>query len=121
MLDRTRLTSRITEACLVAALLGSVGCGGPARIDATNEQTFKDSSAAITAKMTEAQKAEFGSDCATVMMKGSLPELMKKAMDAGAKPPKEPAPGEIAKPLHGLTAAEVHAKAEAIRAGFTKK
>jgi hypothetical protein len=97
---------------LLPALLLAAGCGpDAARIDATTDATAEASIDAMRQGLTEDQKKRLRAD----MMALTMPVLM-------AALPKEP-PGrgrltakDLAGPLHGLTAAEIHNKAQARRA-----
>jgi hypothetical protein len=93
-------------ACLLVLLAMVAGCGGEPRFDATDEATAKASVDRMTAGMTAAQKDEFTKSMTTVMV--------APALKGGV--PKDQSPNSLRKPLHGMTAAEITAKAESIRA-----
>ena len=94
-------------AVMLALVVSLAGCNGPPRIDATNDETLKASMEAVTAGMSKAEKDVFAGDCSAVILSEGLPRAFR-----GAPAPSSTA--ETAHPLHGLTAAEVHAKAAPI-------
>jgi hypothetical protein len=95
--------------------LAVAGCGGPPRFDATNDDTAKASVDRMKAGLSEAQRYALAKDMATVAM----PALMKQAFSRmGADKGGKIGPAEAMKPLHGLTAAEIHERAEGVRKGL---
>src|SRR5215210_7263328 len=93
---------------LAAGWLVLTGCesGGGGRFDATNEATTKASLKRMTAGKTEAQKKQFIADCAAIAAQAATERAMHGS-------PTSPAEGF--KPLHGLTASQIRAKADEVR------
>ena len=90
-------------------ILAIAGCGGGLRLDTTNKQTYEASRKAIEAGMTDAQKREFARDTMAALGPEAVKAAMKKNFSntaVGANP------AEMYKPLNGMNAEEIHAKAE---------
>ena len=108
MRDRTRLAVALATAFAIS------GCGGPARLDTASEESLKASKKAMTFGMTNEQQEEFADDLRAAVL---LDELGK--MGVGQKSTMfqmdEPNELEMFKPLHGMTAAQIHTKAEEVR------
>ena len=100
-------------AVLTVALVTVVGCGAP-RFDSTSEETTKTSMERMSRGLNEEQKQQLAVDIATVTM----PNAMNAALAAlsSKDDPKQPGATGVMKPLHGKTAAEIHALAENVRA-----
>lgn len=100
-------------------LLLTTGCSKAPTLDASTDEDLKRSLEKMTEGMSQEEKEQFGQDCMTVV----LPEMMSKAFSNAFKRDMaaEPSSAEMLKPLDGLTVAEIHAKAEVIRAGFKEK
>ena len=104
---RRSAAPRLPFAALAVAVAGSiaVGCGGgdPPKIDASSDAALEASLGAIIDRMTTEEMTRFVSDCSNM--------TYRPPGDAG---PDGRAPSQAGRyrPLHGLTAAEVHAKAE---------
>lgn len=113
----------VAMSCVVLLL---TGCGAP-RVDATSEATLKTTLEKMTAGMSDDEKKAFGADCMTVAFfsgpdGGNFGKMLTQGMSAalkGDKSPKMDTP-EIMKLLHGLTVAEIHAKAEEVRQRMKK-
>ena len=105
--------------------LAIAGCGGPAgptdpaaRFDASTDETAKASISRVQAGMTEFQRGQMAQDMATV----SISAMMGESLEALKKGQRvEMGPAESLKPADGLTAAELHEKAEAIRLQVAEK
>jgi hypothetical protein len=93
---------------LILALAIS-GCGRSPRLDTTSEETYKASQKAITADMTDAQKREFAGDIAAAVG----PEAVQAGLrNTFSKDKSQASPTAMYKSLNGMTAEEIHAKAE---------
>ena len=101
--------SRIIPAALVLGIL--TGCGSAKRLDATDDETLKTSMAAMKASMNEADSKQFQADVQTAASLGPS----KEATIPGVTRQKQSKPIDKFKPLDGMTAAEIHSKAEEIR------
>jgi hypothetical protein len=88
------------------------GCGAPT-FDATNEETIKASILRMDSGMTDQQKDQFGKDIG----EAALMENRRRTLDGDSgknqATPKDMS--EILKSLHGMTVAQIQAKAEAAR------
>jgi hypothetical protein len=105
-----------TTLLLLVLLPPLAGCSRPPRFDATSDATVESSIKAMAEPLSEGGRKAFASDLTTV----SVPGIVKAAFGSGrgkakGEPPKK---SELFRGLHGLTVAEIHAKAEAIRVGF---
>jgi hypothetical protein len=101
------------RAPIVALSLSLVvaGCGGGApRIDASTDETARASLDRMRAGLSKAQRDALAGDISTVAM----PAMIKRAL---ASRNMSEGPAVSLKPIDGLTAAEIHEKAEAIRKG----
>ena len=102
--------------CLVLTLLFA-GCGGTAgsapRLDTTSEATLKSSMEKLTAGMTEDQKRQLTADTLSITM----PTMMKELAKGTARKVEGV---EFFAPLNGLTAAEIHQRAEQARAAIAR-
>jgi hypothetical protein len=101
---------RIITTALVLGIL--TGCGSAKRLDVTDDQTLKTSMAAMKASMNEADSKQFDADVQTV----STTAPPKEAATPGLTSQKQRKPIDKFKPLDGMSAAEIHSKAEEIRA-----
>jgi hypothetical protein len=97
---------------LIPALLLAAGCGPKAvRIDATTDATAEASIDAMREGLTEDQKERLQSDMKALTMPVMMGALLKEPPEGGRLTARD-----LARPLHGLTAAEIHDKAQARRA-----
>jgi hypothetical protein len=83
------------------------------RLDATSEGRLEASLEKMTTGMSDARKKEFFEDC----MDLTLPDTMKSAFQRAFLrngPPAASGP-RLFKPLHGMSVAEIHRKAEEVR------
>jgi hypothetical protein len=69
----------------------------------------------MSAGMTEAERKQFAADCMSVVFQDALKSAVARLGDP-AKSKAEPDKAMMFKPLNGLTATEIHAKAEEVRA-----
>jgi hypothetical protein len=108
------MKTRLASFALAASMMVP-GCGQP-RFDASSAESAKASMERLTAGMDAGQKAELGKDMAVVMMAGGLNAAFDFAFGTGGGAP----PDQVAvfRSLHGLTAAEIHDKAESIGKGL---
>jgi hypothetical protein len=98
-----------TRRALLIFAVAIAGCGRSPRLDTTNEETYKASQKAITADMTDAQKREFAGDIAAAIG----PEAMQSGLrNTFSKDKSSANPTAMYKSLNGMTADEIHAKAE---------
>jgi hypothetical protein len=109
-------STKILATTLLLLLLPLAGCSRPPRFDATSDATVESSIKAMTEPLSACGRKAFAADLTTI----SVPGLVKSAFGPGrgkakGEPPRK---SELFGGLHGLTAAEIHAKAEAIRVGF---
>jgi hypothetical protein len=83
------------------------------RLDATSEGRLEASLQKMTTGMSDARKKEFFEDC----MDLTLPDTMKSAFQRAFLRNGAPAASgpRLFKPLHGMSAAEIHRKAEEVR------
>lgn len=96
----------------VLPMLTLVGCSG-ARIDTTNQETTKASMKAMTDGMSKDEQTKFMFDCATVIAPETMKAMAARSGDTTA--PLNRTDAEKYKSLNGMTVAEIHAKAEAMR------
>lgn len=107
MVRRLAVMGTITS-FLVVLLLAVPGCSRPPRMDASTDESAKASVEKMTAGMTEEQKKEFLADAAVLMAKDAADRF-------GTESKRRTTRTELYQPLHGLTVAEIHAKAEELR------
>ena len=89
-------------------ILAMAGCGGAPRLDATSKESYEASRKAIESGMTDAQKREFARDT----MAAIGPDAVKAAVQRNfSKDKSASSPTDMFKPLNGMTADEIHAKA----------
>ena len=99
---------------ILCILLGCSGTKEP-RVDVSTFESINPSMEGVISRMTPQEHAQFRHDC-TVIMTDRNPQLANRTEKSGA-PPFSPADiMKKFKPLDGLTASEIHAEAEAIRA-----
>lgn len=104
---RTALSSVV-----LVAMFAVSGCGGGGpRLDASSQQKLEDSMKAMRATMTDPQKREFAQDMAAALGQGA----MMSGLGGGDKGKTATSASNAYKPLDGLTAEEIHAKAEEAR------
>jgi hypothetical protein len=116
--EATIMCRNASLAAAVLLSLATVGCDGSPRFDISNEESAKASIEKLSAGMSPTQRQTFAKDMATVLSQDGV----KKAVQETEKN-RTAAPADktaIYKPLHGLTAAELHDKAEAIRQAQAK-
>ncbi len=99
-------------AVVLFVALAVVGCG-TARFDATSEDSAKASIERLSAGMTKEQKEELAKDVMAVVFVDGMKQVFKNGLTPGKKP--EFSKTEMFRSIHGLTAAEIHAKAEQVR------
>jgi len=103
------MNRRAWLACAVALTL--VGCGGPsAKLDTTSDATTDASLKAMTAGMSDAEKAKFQEDCG----------LATISTQFSNKPPKDNSPKEKLETLNGLTVDEIRSRAATVRAKLSQ-
>ena len=86
------------------------GCSSSPRLDTTDAKTYEASRKAITANMSDTEKREFAQDLAAAIGKDAMGAAMKSALSTGeSKAPSSPT--DVYKPLNGMTAEQIHAKA----------
>jgi hypothetical protein len=83
------------------------------RLDATNAATLDASLQKITASMSDDQKKAFLADCTELTLSGTMKTAYQNAFLYEGPP--ESSGRKMYKPLHGMTAAEIHRKAENAR------
>jgi hypothetical protein len=98
-------------AFLLLLLASVAGCGRPGRLDASTDAAAVASIKQMSVGMTDEQKDAFYNDIVTAASPGAIQIFSVSAFnkDLQAFPPSSAA---IFKSLHGLTAAEIHQKAE---------
>jgi hypothetical protein len=102
---------RLIATCLLLATL--CGCGGPPTVDATTDETAQASIERIGSTLDDAGKRRF---MGAVMALSMGPALQRAASAARGESPAAPmSASETIKALHGLSADEIIAKAEALR------
>jgi hypothetical protein len=112
-------TPRRFAAAIALAFLSylATGCGLSHRFDATSEETVKASIEAMCAGKSEDQRKQLADDLATftpTRPDASLTGAKKSRAKPAAASSTDP-PNGLYKPLHGLTADEIHDKAETTR------
>jgi hypothetical protein len=83
------------------------------QLDASSKDSLNDSMQKMTANMTDVQKKQFAADSMTLTMSTMMKSAFQGAFSKGS--PRAPNETEMFKTLHGLTADEIHAKADEIR------
>jgi hypothetical protein len=97
---------------LIPALLLAAGCGpGAVRIDATTDAIAEASIDAMRQGLTEDQKEQLQADMMALTMPVLMAAMLKEPPEGGRLTAKD-----LTRPLHGLTAAEIHDRAQARRA-----
>jgi hypothetical protein len=104
----------------IAALvcLAAVGCTGEPRLDTTSEETFNASVEKIGQKLDDAGKKQLAEDMATITMTGAMKAVGQVFSNENAKGAST-AP-DVMKDLNGLTASQLHSKAEEIRSSLRR-
>jgi hypothetical protein len=103
------MSTRRAPIVALSLALAVAGCSdGAPRIDASTDQTARASLERMRAGLSEAQRDALAGDIATVAM----PAMIKRAFASGNM---GEGPAVSLKPIDGLTAAEIHERAEAIR------
>jgi long-subunit fatty acid transport protein len=106
-----------TQIIMAALVLGTLtGCGSAKRIDATSQETLKTSMAAMKASMNEADSKQFQADVTTVQTLGTV----KEDVAPGLTSKKQKTALDTFKPIDGMSAADIHARAEELRAQAKK-
>jgi hypothetical protein len=92
---------------------GPVAQASSPRMDTSSKESLGESMQQMAVNMTDEQKKQLTADFMTLTM----PELMKTAFQSAfsKESPRAPDETEMLKPLHGLTADEIHARAEEVR------
>lgn len=108
--------------CLFLFAVLISGCG-QSTLDTSNEAALKASIERMSAGMTKEQKEAFGKDCMAAVLPDAMKDAFSSAMkSAGNKTEvKKPSETDLLKPLHGLTVAQIHQKAEEARAEMKKR
>ncbi len=109
--DRTRLVIALASALAIS------GCGGPARLDTSSEEGLKASKKAMTSGMTDKQKEAFAQDLWAAVMVDEIEKVFKgqKSSMFHVDEPSEASELDMFKPLHGMTAAQIHTRADEAR------
>lgn len=98
-------------AFLIGLALLAAGCGaGEPRLDASTQERLDQSMKAVTAGMTVDQRKQFAAD----VMAAAGPDMIREGLRVGREGG-EPDRATLFKGIHGLTVAEIQAKAEANR------
>ena len=110
-----------SRSCLIAFLLASLllacGCGtSQPTVDATNQQSLDDSLRRMTAGMSEQQKEEFMAATLAVATYEQSRPARDKGIIEGYHAAASSSRTDAYKSMHGMTAAEVIARAAEIRA-----
>jgi hypothetical protein len=114
---RVEEVMRRTQIVMAALFLGALaGCGSAKRVDATSQETLNTSMAAMKASMNEADSKQFQADVTTVTTLGTV----KEEAAPGLTSKKQKKPIDKFKPIDGMSAAEIHSKAEELRAQAKK-
>jgi hypothetical protein len=103
---------------LLFSILTITGCGGGPRLDATSMDTLAASRKAMETDMTDNQKRQLATDLADALGPEAAQTAMKNAF---SKEKKETSQSELYKPLQGLTATEIHDRAETNRQARKKR
>jgi hypothetical protein len=83
------------------------GCGSPG-LDATSKESYAASIKTMTSGMSEAQKTQFAQDIMTALGPEAVEANMKRTF---SKEKSVSSPTEMYKPLQGMTAEQIQAKA----------
>jgi hypothetical protein len=113
--DRTVTTHHKCAALFL--LVAIAGCGS-ATIDATSMDTYQASTKAMTKDMSDAQKRQFFQDIQTALGPEAAQETAKRTL---GKDKAAPNPIDAYKPLQGMTAEAIQAKAKEIREKTKKR
>ena len=101
------------DRCILASLLLSLilctGCGGPARLDSSNQVKLKASFDRLTAKMSPSQKRQFIADCMETVSSERSRTALKNTVATEMDVVKN---SHLFSTINGLTAAEIHLRAE---------
>jgi hypothetical protein len=100
-------------AVVLFVALVDVGCGTAAQFDATSEESAKTSIERLGVGLTEEQKKELSSDIDTIALMDGVKQAFQEGFVPGPK--SKLSKTEIFRPLHGLTVAEIHARARVLR------
>jgi len=103
--DRT-VNARLRYAVLLS-LFAITGCGSPT-LDATSTETFEASKKKMTAAMSENQKRQFHQDIMAALGPEAAEANTKRTFSKDAP---VSSPTEMYKPLQGMTAEQIQAKA----------
>jgi hypothetical protein len=98
-------TTFITRIVVLLTLLALAGCNADPRIDASSDAALKASMKRMDEKLTDKKKEELTH--ATMVL--TMPQVMRAAADKSAPMPTKET---IYKPLHGMTADQIIAKAK---------
>ena len=97
---------------VLAAVL--CGCGEELRLDATTDETVAASLKRMGGGLTKEQKQEFVRSLGVVAIGPAMRASVKASLGKGPEPDRRAS--ATMKPVHGMTVAEVNAKAAEIRA-----
>jgi hypothetical protein len=101
---------RLVSALAIALLLGP-GCGSPARLDTSSDAALAQSKKAILSAMPESERMSFNIDCLAAIGDEHITKTGERS-EKGEKLTDK----DLFRPLEGMTAAEIKAKAESMRA-----
>jgi hypothetical protein len=105
------MIARLRYAVLLSTL-AIAGCGSPT-LDATTSESYAASTKAMTASMSDPQKRQFAQDVMAALGPEAAQENMKRTF---SKEKSTASPTEMYKPLQGMTAEQIQAKAAENRA-----
>jgi Family of unknown function (DUF6694) len=94
---------------LLLSVLAIAGCGGGARLDATSMDTYTVTRKALETGMTDNQKRQLAKDFADALGPEAAQATLKNTF---SKEKTTTSPIDIYKTLQGMTAEEIHLKAE---------
>ena len=110
-----RIASLASSLLLILAI---AGCGGAPRFDVSSEESTKASRDRMEAALTPLEKEALKKDIGTVVMQDGLQRAVQDASSREKSPSDRSA---VFKTLQGLTAWEIHEKAETIRRSAPSK
>lgn len=99
---------RLRNVAIACLCLSAAGCGEPT-FDATDQASRQASLKRMGAKLDEPAKKQLARDMVTI----SIGPMFKAALSRKGSP--EANGEEVLKSMHGMTASQIHAKAEEVR------
>ncbi len=96
---------------LAIALVAGPGCGRPARLDASSDEALVQSQKAMMAGMSDSERINFRVDCLSAIGDEHITKTGEREQKGEKLTDKD-----LFRPLDGMTAPEIKAKAEAMRA-----